>query len=246
MEVGNLYSCHASACPVAQLKCRLPTALLHAGSRCTNAVDTTVSQFCQYHALQQAKTLRKAPTLNGRGSGGSSSGSAPLLGPRSQAAAALSGGAGRPAAGGLLLLQGLLSIADSSSATVHTCRCVLTSCLCPAAAWCYAAANNGKVYDARSNTWSNTSSTTQQQQLPHPSSSNKHLTPQPHPAVRSSIQSSGGSGGNSSGGRRLSLDMDANAAAVCRQVAANCAAEARRRKEAEQAELRVSAMRLVV
>ncbi|WIA39707.1 hypothetical protein OEZ86_005770 [Tetradesmus obliquus] len=67
-----------------------------AGSRCTNAVDTTVSQFCQYHALQQAKTLRKAPTLASRGSGsGSSSGG--LLGPRSQAAAAAmqSGGAGQ-------------------------------------------------------------------------------------------------------------------------------------------------------
>jgi hypothetical protein len=38
----------------------------------------------------------------------------------------------------------------------------------------------------------------------------------------------------------LSLDLDVNAAAACRQVAANCAAEARRRKEQEQAELRVS------
>lgn len=75
--------------------------LTSAGSRCTNAVDTTVSQFCQYHALQQAKTLRKAPTLAGRGGGGSSSSSGSLLGPRSQAAAAAmqSGGAGQHTAG---------------------------------------------------------------------------------------------------------------------------------------------------
>ena len=31
---------------------------LQTGARCSNAVDTTISHFCQYHALQQAKTLR--------------------------------------------------------------------------------------------------------------------------------------------------------------------------------------------
>jgi hypothetical protein len=36
-----------------------------AGGRCSNAVDTTVSPFCQYHALQQAKTLR-APVRMGQ------------------------------------------------------------------------------------------------------------------------------------------------------------------------------------
>lgn len=32
------------------------------GARCNNAVDTTVSCYCQYHALQQAKTLKKPAT----------------------------------------------------------------------------------------------------------------------------------------------------------------------------------------
>lgn len=41
------------------------------GARCNNAVDTSVSCYCQYHAIQQAKTLKKpAVGINKQGSGG--------------------------------------------------------------------------------------------------------------------------------------------------------------------------------
>ncbi|KAF6259826.1 hypothetical protein COO60DRAFT_1638031 [Scenedesmus sp. NREL 46B-D3] len=170
------------------------------GARCSNAVDTIVSQFCQYHALQQAKTLKKAPTLGSRGGGGSSVSGA-LLGARGQAAAAMSGGAGQSTA---------------------------------------APRRNGKVYDARSNTWSTTSTQQQQQQQQpsHQSSSRPNSTSTSAPPPSGVTSSSLPISASGSAGRRLSLDLDANAAAACRQVAASCAAEARRRQEAEQAELR--------
>jgi hypothetical protein len=76
--------------------------LTTAGARCTNAVDTTVSQFCQYHALQQANTLKKGSTLGSRGGSGSSNVGGSLLGPRSQAAT--TGGVGPTAAGKMLLV----------------------------------------------------------------------------------------------------------------------------------------------
>jgi hypothetical protein len=45
---------HTHAVPLVRVSC----AFVQAGGRCSNAVDTTVSPFCQYHALQQARTLR--------------------------------------------------------------------------------------------------------------------------------------------------------------------------------------------
>lgn len=119
---------------------------------------------------------------------------------------------------------------------------------------CTAAPSNGKVFDARSTTWTTTSSsnTSRQQQQQQPNGPNYTTT-------GSLFGSSPGSGaGGSSGtcgsgsrcrsgsgcspcgvGQKRQLLGDAAAAAACGQVAANCAAEAERRRQAEQAELRV-------
>lgn len=64
------------------------------GARCNNAVDITVSCYCQYHALQQAKTLKKpaAAVVGGVRKFGGQGGVRNGLGLAGAAAAATGGG----------------------------------------------------------------------------------------------------------------------------------------------------------
>ncbi|KAF8058919.1 mcm10 [Scenedesmus sp. PABB004] len=80
-----------------------------AGTRCTNAVDTTQSQFCSYHALQQAKTLRggtaqrAARPAGGRrrgGAAGAARAAGPPQPPQPRAVSAGGPGGGPAAAAG--------------------------------------------------------------------------------------------------------------------------------------------------